>query len=164
MQADDKNNEFMLSFNYRASENPNAITYFAFTYPFSYTDLQNYLKKIDAKMSKQNTHLADDIYYHRECAIKTLEGRRLDILTISSYYNKSVEREAKIKDLFPEKDEERPFKFYDKKVKIYCLNFLFYVHVIHYFTFSDHFFKCKSSSWRNTIKFCIQWFYKSIIK
>ncbi|XP_058801298.1 cytosolic carboxypeptidase-like protein 5 isoform X2 [Phymastichus coffea] len=114
--ADDKNNEFMLSFNYRASENPNAITYFAFTYPFSYTDLQNYLKKIDAKMSKQNTHLANDIYYHRECAIKSLEGRRLDILTISSYYNKSVEREAKIKDLFPEENEERPYKFYDKKI------------------------------------------------
>ncbi|XP_031780428.1 cytosolic carboxypeptidase-like protein 5 isoform X1 [Nasonia vitripennis] len=114
--ADDKNNEFILSFNYRTSENPNAITYFAFTYPFSYTDLQNHLKKIDAKMTKQNVNLADDIYYHRENAINSLEGRRLDILTISSYYNILTEREAKLKDLFPDENEERPFKFQDKKI------------------------------------------------
>ncbi|OXU27482.1 hypothetical protein TSAR_010642 [Trichomalopsis sarcophagae] len=114
--ADDKNNEFILSFNYRTSENPNAVTYFAFTYPFSYTDLQNHLKKIDAKMTKQNVNLADDIYYHRENAINSLEGRRLDILTISSYYNILTEREAKLKDLFPDENEERPFKFQDKKI------------------------------------------------
>lgn len=105
-----------MSFNYRTSENPNAITYFAFTYPFSYTDLQNHLKKIDAKMTKQNVNLADDIYYHRENAINSLEGRRLDILTISSYYNILTEREAKLQDLFPDESEERPFTFQDKKV------------------------------------------------
>ena len=119
MQADDKNNEFLLSFNYRTSENPNAITYFAFTYPFSYTDLQNYLKKVDARMTKQSTNFADDIYYHRENAINSLEGRRLDILTISSYYNILSDREAKIKDLFPDENAERPFKFQDKKVKYF---------------------------------------------
>ncbi|KAJ8669075.1 hypothetical protein QAD02_000334 [Eretmocerus hayati] len=116
--TDDKNNDFILTFNYRASENPNAITYFAFTYPFSYTDLQNYLKKIENRILKHDkkVHLADDIYYHRECAIKTLQGRRLDLLTISSHHNIRREREAKIKDLFPESDEERPFKFHNKKV------------------------------------------------
>lgn len=70
-------------------------------------------------MMKQNSNLADDIYYHRECAIRSLEGRRLDVLTISSYYNILTEREARLKDLFPEDNEERPFKFQEKKVIIF---------------------------------------------
>lgn len=69
---------------------------------------------------KQKTN-SDDIYYHRECAIKSLEGRRLDILTISSYHNILKEREHRIKDLFPYENEDRPFKFFDKKVYIQIL-------------------------------------------
>ncbi|XP_012271372.1 cytosolic carboxypeptidase-like protein 5 [Orussus abietinus] len=113
---DQKGNEFILSFVHHASENPKAITYFAFTYPFTYTDLQNYLKRIDARMAKRNITTADDIYYHRECAIKSLEGRTLDLLTISSHHNISTEREARLTMMFPEKDEVRPFKFRNKKV------------------------------------------------
>jgi hypothetical protein len=116
LQGDEKSNEFILSFTYKTSDNTNAITYFAFTYPFSYTDLQNYLKKIDTKMLKRIGKLADDIYYHKECAIKSLEGRRLDILTISSYYNILPEREIKIKGLYPFKHDKRAYKFQDKKV------------------------------------------------
>lgn len=52
-----ENNVFTLSFKYRTLENPKATTYFAFTYPFSYLDLQNYLAGIDAKMSKSENHL-----------------------------------------------------------------------------------------------------------
>ncbi|KAL6442140.1 hypothetical protein ACFW04_002441 [Cataglyphis niger] len=113
---DQKGNDFTLSFLYYTPENSKAITYFAFTYPFSYTDLQNYLKRIDARMDKRNVMCADDIYYHRECAIKSLEDRRLDVLTISSYHNISMEREDRLINMFPEKSEERPYKFRDKKV------------------------------------------------
>ncbi|XP_048512675.1 cytosolic carboxypeptidase-like protein 5 isoform X2 [Athalia rosae] len=113
---DHKGSEFTLSFLFRTPENSKAISYIAFTYPFSYTDLQNYLKRIDAKLMKKNVTLADDIYYHRECAIMSLEGLRLDLLTISSHHNISTEREAKLKRLFPIKDEERPFKFRGKKI------------------------------------------------
>lgn len=79
-------------------------------------DLQSNLKKIDARMAKRSVKCVDDIYYHRECAIRSLEQRRLDLLTISSYHNISMEREDRLKDLFPEEDEERPLKFKDKKV------------------------------------------------
>lgn len=113
---DQKGSEFTLSFLHRMTENSKAITYVAFTYPFSYTDLQNYLKRIDAKMTKRSITVADDVYYHRECAVMSLEGRRLDLLTISSHHNISTEREARLKRLFPIKDEERPFKFRGKKV------------------------------------------------
>ncbi|XP_043788107.1 cytosolic carboxypeptidase-like protein 5 isoform X2 [Apis laboriosa] len=113
---DQKGNDFTLSFLYNAPENSKAITYFAFTYPFSYTDLQNYLRRIEVKISKRNLTSADDIYYHRECAIKSLEGRRMDLITISSFHNISTEREDRLNNMFPERNEERPFKFYDKKV------------------------------------------------
>lgn len=118
LQLDQKGSEFTLSFIFRAAENTKAITYIAFTYPFSYTDLQNYLKKIDVRMTKRNVAVPDDVYYHRECAIMSLEGRRLDLLTISSHHNISTEREARLKGLFPIKDEERPFKFRGKKVRL----------------------------------------------
>jgi hypothetical protein len=122
LQFDQKGNDFTLSFLYYTPENLKAITYFAFTYPFSYIDLQNYLKKIDIRMGKRSIICADDIYYHRECAIKSLEGRRLDVLTISSYHNILMEREDRLTNMFPEKIEERPYKFRDKKVIYYTFS------------------------------------------
>ncbi|XP_046826372.1 cytosolic carboxypeptidase-like protein 5 isoform X3 [Vespa crabro] len=115
-KVDQTSSDFTLSFTYYTPENQKAVTYFAFTYPFSYTDLQNYLKKIDIRMAKHFVTSIDDIYYHRECAIKSLEGRRLDVLTISSYHNILNVREDRFDNMFPEKHEERPFKFLDKKV------------------------------------------------
>ncbi|XP_076239197.1 cytosolic carboxypeptidase-like protein 5 isoform X3 [Calliopsis andreniformis] len=113
---DQKGSDFTLSFIYTTPENPKAITYFAFTYPFSYNDLQNYLRRVEARIAKRTITCADDVYYHRECAIKSLEGRRMDIITISSFHNISTEREDRLNHMFPEKNEERPFKFWDKKV------------------------------------------------
>lgn len=115
-QLDQKGSDFTLSFVYVTPENSKAITYFAFTYPFSYTDLQNYLKRIETRISKRNITSVDDVYYNRECAIKSLEGRRMDLITISSFHNISTEREDRLNNMFPEKNEERPFKFWDKKV------------------------------------------------
>ncbi|XP_054003401.1 cytosolic carboxypeptidase-like protein 5 isoform X1 [Hylaeus anthracinus] len=113
---DQKGSDFTLSFLYFTPENCKAITYFAFTYPFSYTDLQNYLKRVDTRIAKRTITCVDDVYYHRECAIKSLEGRRMDIVTISSFHNISTEREDRLNNMFPEKNEERPFKFWNKKV------------------------------------------------
>ncbi|XP_076174734.1 cytosolic carboxypeptidase-like protein 5 isoform X3 [Ptiloglossa arizonensis] len=113
---DQKGNDFILSFLYSTPENSKAITYIAFTYPFSYTDLQNYLRRVDARIAKRTITCADDVYYHKECAIKSLEGRRMDIITISSFHNISTEREERLNNMFPEKNEERPFKFWNKKI------------------------------------------------
>ncbi|XP_034174138.2 cytosolic carboxypeptidase-like protein 5 isoform X1 [Osmia lignaria lignaria] len=113
---DQTGNDFTLSFAYTVPENPKAITYFAFTYPFSYIDLQNYLRRIEAKLARRDITCVDDVYYHRECAIKSLEGRRLDLITVSSFHNISTEREDRLSNMFSDKNEERPFKFWDKKV------------------------------------------------
>jgi hypothetical protein len=65
----------------------------------------------------------DDIYYHRECVCYSLEGRLVDLITVSSYHNMSLERETRLKHLFPVSEVPRPFRFYGKKV-ICCFELL----------------------------------------
>ncbi|XP_050343630.1 cytosolic carboxypeptidase-like protein 5 [Nymphalis io] len=109
-------NTFTLSFRYRTAENPKATTFFAFTYPYSFAELQIALNSIDLKMLPlPPPQSPDDIYYCRECLIYSLEGRRVDLLTISSHHGITTEREDRLKNLFPD-NQERPFKFQNKKV------------------------------------------------
>lgn len=109
-------NIFTLSFKYKTPENAQSITYFAFTYPFSYTELQQMLDNIDRRFANAKSYSKDDIYYTRECVCHTLEGRRVDLLTISSYHNMTSEREPRLKNLFPYENIPRPFTFTGKKV------------------------------------------------
>ncbi|XP_052740659.1 cytosolic carboxypeptidase-like protein 5 isoform X2 [Bicyclus anynana] len=109
-------NTFTLTFRYRTAENLKATTFFAFTYPFSFAELQIALNSIDLKMLPLATQQSvDDIYYCRECLIYSLEGRRVDLLTISSHHGITAEREEKLRNLFPE-NQDRPFKFTNKKI------------------------------------------------
>ncbi|CAG9795339.1 unnamed protein product [Diatraea saccharalis] len=109
-------NTFTLSFKYRTADNLKATTFFAFTYPFSFAELQIALNSIDMKMLPlPHPQSPDDIYYYRECLIYSLEGRRVDLLTITSHHGMTHEREERLKNLFPE-NHERPFKFQNKKV------------------------------------------------
>lgn len=106
---------FTVSFRYRTPES-NCITYFAFTYPYSYAELQNYLDQVDSKFLNLVPQSRDDIYYTRECLCRSLEGRRIDLLTISSFHNVSSERETRLKNLFPDDFPQRPYRFIGKKV------------------------------------------------
>uniref|UniRef100_A0A1Y1L9X4 tubulin-glutamate carboxypeptidase n=1 Tax=Photinus pyralis TaxID=7054 RepID=A0A1Y1L9X4_PHOPY len=109
-------NIFTLSFKYKTPENVQSIVYFAFTYPYSYAELINTLNTNDERFLDKAVLSRDDIYYVREAICFSLEGRRVELLTISSYHNISNEREARLKDLFPEKHVLRPFRFIGKKV------------------------------------------------
>ncbi|KAB0802410.1 hypothetical protein PPYR_04596 [Photinus pyralis] len=109
-------NIFTLSFKYKTPENVQSIVYFAFTYPYSYAELTNTLNTNDERFLDKAVLSRDDIYYVREAICFSLEGRRVELLTISSYHNISNEREARLKDLFPEKHVLRPFRFIGKKV------------------------------------------------
>lgn len=107
---------FTLSFKHRILDTK-SFTYFAFTYPYSYSELQKYLLNIDSRFNQSNQQQnVDDIYYHRECVCFTLEGRRVDLLTISSHHDISNTPEPRIPHLFPETSSSRPKKFIDKKV------------------------------------------------
>ncbi|XP_065338340.1 cytosolic carboxypeptidase-like protein 5 isoform X1 [Cloeon dipterum] len=113
--------KFVLSFKFRTLENQNATTYFAFTYPFSYTEIQNHLKQIDAKCQsfKQQYAQSNDpntVYYHRECVVRSMEHRRVDLLTVTSHHGISEELEPRLRFLFPETNVPRPNKFVGKKV------------------------------------------------
>ncbi|XP_060524611.1 cytosolic carboxypeptidase-like protein 5 [Cylas formicarius] len=107
---------FTLSFKYRTPDNPECCTYFAFTYPFSYVDLQKLLVNIDHKYLAIQPIGEDDIYYVRETVCKSLEGRNVDLITISSYHGITAEREERLRGLFPDKNVPRPHKFVGKKV------------------------------------------------
>ncbi|CAG9768873.1 unnamed protein product [Ceutorhynchus assimilis] len=107
---------FILSFKFRTPENLDSCTYFAFTYPFSYMELQKMISNISLKYLSIAPISEDDIYYVRETACLSLEGRIVDLITISSYHGITTEREDRLKNLFPNKDAQRPYKFVGKKV------------------------------------------------
>ena len=73
--------------------------------------MQSYLSQLDNTFS-----ISSNIYYQRELLIYSLDGSRVDVLTITSSEGISEEREDLIPDLFPETECLRPFKFPFKKV------------------------------------------------
>jgi hypothetical protein len=80
--------------------------YFAFTFPFSYSDNQ-------ALLTSLPTLAGEDVYLHRENMISSLEGRRCDMVTISSYDDIMETRETHTFPLFP--DNQRPLMFAESK-------------------------------------------------
>lgn len=90
--------------------------YFAFTYPFSYSELERMLMNIDAKYLNIHPISDDDIYYVRETVTHSTDGKPIDLLTITSYHGASQDREVKLKNLFSKSIVPRPFKFPGKKV------------------------------------------------
>lgn len=58
----------------------------------------------------------NEIYYHRELLICSVEGRRVDLLTISSFHGIQEEQEERLLTLFPETDKIRCQTFENKKV------------------------------------------------
>lgn len=53
-------------------------------YPHSYEESQSLLAKLDASKDVKGRMVDQSIYYHRELAIKSIEGRRIDLVTITS--------------------------------------------------------------------------------
>ncbi|BES91621.1 cytosolic carboxypeptidase-like protein 5-like [Nesidiocoris tenuis] len=110
--------KFTLTFKHRLQDNDRVCTYFAFTYPFSYTDLLGFLSNVELSHMQQTRaeedpilSKADEIYYHREVLCYSLERRRVDLITISSHHNITDEREPRFEHLFPDVTIPRAFKF-----------------------------------------------------
>lgn len=59
-----ENHEFMLSFSHRCLDNIEAITYYAFTYPYTYTDLCNSLSFYE-KQFPPPTELKGILNFHK---------------------------------------------------------------------------------------------------
>ncbi|XP_070591061.1 cytosolic carboxypeptidase-like protein 5 isoform X6 [Erythrolamprus reginae] len=112
--------QFVLSFVHRFLDCRGATTYFAFCYPFSYTDCQDTLTQLDVHFAECR-HLSpssylDAIYYHRELLCYSLDKLRVDLLTITSCHGMQETREARLEKLFPDKNTPRPHCFAGKRV------------------------------------------------
>lgn len=68
--------------------------------------------------NQSKEEIENDIYYHRELLINSIEGRRIDLLTITSFHNIQKEHEYNFPDLFPDQMSKRCKKFKNKKVFI----------------------------------------------
>lgn len=152
--------EFTMSFLHKPHANTTTRHYYAFTFPFSYTECQEQLGRFDVQHQKntfkvnyiiqrllapinQKSHavhiteqvtttvtayvgklvrmsrneLESEIYYHRELLTYSVEGRRVDLLTISSYHGIQLEREPRLDGLFPDIKTVRCNTFKNKKVR-----------------------------------------------
>ncbi|XP_029452156.1 cytosolic carboxypeptidase-like protein 5 isoform X2 [Rhinatrema bivittatum] len=111
---------FVLSFTHRLLDCRGATTYFAFCYPFSYEESQEILKGLDDRFADCK-HLSpssplDSLYYHRELLCQSLDGLRVDLLTITSCHGMIEDREPQLNKLFPDKSTARPHRFAGKRV------------------------------------------------
>ncbi|XP_049640857.1 cytosolic carboxypeptidase-like protein 5 [Suncus etruscus] len=111
--------QFVLSFVHRFLEGRGATTFFAFCYPFSYSDCQDLLSQLDQRFLENHPPQSsplDTIYYHRETLCYSLDGLRVDLLTVSSYHGLLEDREPRLELLFPDTSTPRPFCFTGKRI------------------------------------------------
>ncbi|XP_041321851.1 cytosolic carboxypeptidase-like protein 5 [Pyrgilauda ruficollis] len=112
--------QFVLSFVHRFLEHRGATTYFAFCYPFSYTECQDMLAQLDGRF-QDCRHMSpssplDSVYYHRELLCHSLDKLRVDLLTITSCHGMQEKREPRLDKLFPDTSTPRPHCFTGKRV------------------------------------------------
>ncbi|NXM06892.1 CBPC5 protein, partial [Tyrannus savana] len=112
--------QFVLSFVHRFLEHRGATTYFAFCYPFSYTECQDMLAQLDGRF-QDCRHMSpssplDSVYYHRELLCHSLDKLRVDLLTVTSCHGMQEKRELRLDKLFPDTSTPRPRRFTGKRV------------------------------------------------
>lgn len=102
-------------------DSDNDKIYFAFTYPYSYSQLQSELAGYDMHLNRMDA--PGSIFYQRELLTHSCDKRRLDMLTITSVDGASpTEKETLFPGLFPEilspLQSNRPPVFPNKEVII----------------------------------------------
>uniref|UniRef100_A0A3Q0RES4 Cytosolic carboxypeptidase-like protein 5 n=1 Tax=Amphilophus citrinellus TaxID=61819 RepID=A0A3Q0RES4_AMPCI len=109
-------NQFILSFTHRLLEVRGATTYFSFCYPFSYTECQEMLQQLDESYPNAAQLSPSTVYYHRELLCHSLDGNRVDLLTVTNCSGMQDEREVRLPKLFPDTNTPRPHRFAGKRV------------------------------------------------
>lgn len=70
---------FVLSFKFTMPSQENSTVYFAFCYPYSYSDLLFDLDTLDTRFSAKE----GNIYFGRELLCNSLDQRRVDLVTVT---------------------------------------------------------------------------------
>ncbi|XP_018553441.1 cytosolic carboxypeptidase-like protein 5 isoform X1 [Lates calcarifer] len=113
-------NQFILSFTHRLLEVRGATTYFSFCYPFSYSECQEMLQQLDESYPNATqlspSSAPGSVYYHRELLCHSLDGNRVDLLTVTNCSGMLEEREPRLPKLFPDTNTPRPHRFPSKRV------------------------------------------------
>lgn len=73
----------------------NEQVYFAFNHPFSLEEIQNQILRLAVWCRLPS--ISRFIYFHHECIVHSLDGRPVDLLTITSPLGQTAEREAAIR-------------------------------------------------------------------
>ena len=114
--------QFRLSFTYRFPDQRSGVHYFAFCYPYSYSECQAKLEELDRTFigcqEMTPSTPKDTIYYHRELLCYSLDRVRVDLLTVTSAKGMMKSREECLPHLFPDKSVPRAHMFKGKKVSI----------------------------------------------
>jgi hypothetical protein len=110
-----KDNDCRINFKHRFEGSVDEPVFFAFTYPWSFADGQAQLAALEARYGAvvpadgsafldavdAPAAAAGDIYFRRELLTRSLEGRQVDLLTITSTKGLDGAREEPIDGLFP---------------------------------------------------------------
>ncbi len=86
---------------------PEEPTFFALCYPFSYQDCLQKFSDLETKFKDSTT-----VYFNRETAVHSAEGRAMELITVSSRDGITSEREGLIPDLFPDGPDHRPYRYF----------------------------------------------------
>lgn len=142
VNGDEKEFQITMTYAFDPKHTADTSVFFAFCYPHSYDDCQHMLEGYDAVFGvgtvRDNDAAAaaveatrsagsdattvaispsdDAIYYHRELLIRSMDGLRVDVITISSRLGILAAREPRLEGLFPDGGTPRAHSFKDKKV------------------------------------------------
>lgn len=67
-------------------------------------------------MSILSLSAPDSVYYHRELLCHSLDGNRVDLITVTNCNRMHEERETRLPKLFPDGNTPRPHRFPGKRV------------------------------------------------
>ncbi|XP_077442875.1 cytosolic carboxypeptidase-like protein 5 isoform X2 [Stigmatopora argus] len=113
-------NQFFLSFTHHLPDVRGATTFFAFCFPFSYVQCQEMLQCLDESHIEAAMNgpasAPSAIYYRRELLCRSLDGNRVDLLTVTNCSGMREDREPRLPHLFPDVETARPHRFDNKKV------------------------------------------------
>jgi hypothetical protein len=113
VNAESTDNGFSFNFNHTFNvPDSTATTYFAYTFPYSYAEVQKQCDDLEIKYKD-----SDSVYFKRELLAYSHEKRRVDLMTLTSYdkiqeYHEEILEEPLFPQLTRGEDQiQRPKKF-----------------------------------------------------